>query len=179
MDHEKFDFVVVGSGIAGLLSAHKLAALGRVAVLTKKEAIESNTNYAQGGIAAVTSQIDSFQRHITDTLIAGAGLCDEKIVEMTVKDAPARIKELQEIGVRFSQKKGIVDLGLEAGHSERRILHAGDITGQEIERALLYSCRKNPRIDIFENEIGIDLILDSSGRCRGLYSLSRKHGNYE
>ncbi len=176
MDYVEFDFIVVGSGIAGLLSAHKLSALGRVAVLTKKEAVESNTNYAQGGIAAVTSQIDSFDQHISDTLIAGAGLCDEKIVAMTVKDAPVRIRELQEIGVRFSQKKGIVDLGLEAGHSERRILHAGDITGHEIERALLDECRTNPRIDIFENEIGIDLILDKNGRCRGLYSLSRKNG---
>ena len=175
MDYEEFDFIVVGSGIAGLLSAHKLSALGRTAVLTKKEAVESNTNYAQGGIAAVTSEFDSFQRHISDTLIAGAGLCDEKIVALTIQDAPERIKELQEIGVRFSQEKGTVDLGLEAGHSERRILHAGDITGHEIERALLHSCKKNPRINIFENEIGIDLILDKTGRCRGLSSLSRKN----
>lgn len=179
MTQSQFDFIVVGSGIAGLVSAHKLSSLGRVAVLTKKEAIESNTNYAQGGIAAVTSALDSFEEHISDTLIAGAGLCDEDVVRLTIKDAPARVRELQEIGVHFSQKKGTADLGLEAGHSQRRILHAGDITGREIERALYAACRQNPKIHIFENQIAVDLILDKQRRCRGLYALSRSSGKIQ
>jgi L-aspartate oxidase len=172
------DFLVVGSGIAGLLAAHKLSALGTVVVLTKKQAAESNTNYAQGGIAAVTSGSDSFDAHVADTLSAGAGLCDERIVQLAVEEAPARIRELQELGVRFSKAVGRdgPDLGLEAGHSQRRILHAGDITGREIERALVASCRSNPRIRFFEDHIGVNLILDAHKRARGLYAMDRAAG---
>ena len=124
------DFLVLGSGIAGLLTARKLARLGRVTLVTKKEAAESNTNYAQGGIAAVMSELDTFESHVRDTLIAGAGLCDEEVVRLTVASAPERVRELQAIGVRFSEREAVIDLGLEAGHSHRRILHAGDITGR-------------------------------------------------
>ena len=170
---QRADFLVLGSGIAGLLTARKLSALGTVIVVTKKEAAESNTNYAQGGIAAVTAATDSFEDHVRDTLQAGAGLCDERIVRLTVQEAPAAIRELMEIGVRFSANRDKVDLGLEAGHLQRRILHAGDITGREIERALLAACRKNPNIAIFENHIGVNLILDPQGRCRGAYAMDR------
>src|SRR3989338_7795372 len=111
------DFLVLGSGIAGLLTARKLARLGRVTLVTKKDAAESNTNYAQGGIAAVMSELDTFAAHGRDTLVAGAGLCDESIVRLTVAEAPRRVRELQAMGVRFSQRESIVDLGLEAGHS--------------------------------------------------------------
>lgn len=175
MDHHA-DFLVIGSGIAGLLSAHKLAGLGEVVLLTKKEAVESNTNYAQGGIAAVTDPRDSLAAHERDTLKAGAGLCDEAIVRLTVREGPERVRELRELGVRFSSGRDAVDLGLEAGHSQRRILHAGDITGREIERALLARCRSDPRVRIFENHIAVNLILDRRGRCRGAYALDRRTG---
>lgn len=172
----KSDFLILGSGIAGLLSAHKLSSLGSVCLVTKKEAVESNTNYAQGGIAAAVGAADSFESHIADTLKAGAFLCHEDIVRLTIQEGPERIKELQELGVRFSEKEAKVDLGLEAGHSQRRILHAGDITGREIERALLETCRKNPKIRFFENQIAVDLIKDEDGRCAGAYVMERKTG---
>src|SRR5258708_7877930 len=134
---QRSDFLVLGSGIAGLLSAQKLSELGTVSLVTKKEAAESNTNYAQGGIAAVWSPPDSFASHVRDTLRSGAGLCDEEIVRLTVEEGPDRIRELQSLGVRFSARKKTLELGLEAAHSQRRVLHAGDTTGREIERALV------------------------------------------
>jgi L-aspartate oxidase len=172
------DFLVLGSGIAGLVAARKLSSLGTVTLLTKKEAGEANTNYAQGGIAAVMSRADSFDAHVDDTLSAGAGLCDERIVRLTVEEAPARIRELQELGVRFSGAAGRdgPDLGLEAGHSQRRILHAGDITGREIERALLHACRQTRGIRIVENHIAVNLIQDRSRRVRGAYAMDRSSG---
>ncbi|MBI4327317.1 MAG: FAD-dependent oxidoreductase, partial [Chloroflexi bacterium] len=126
-----FDFLVLGSGIAGLSFALKVAAHGRVAIVTKKHRAESNTNYAQGGIAAVTSKEDSFQMHVRDTLEAGAGLCREKAVRAIIEEGPARIAELIELGMRFSEREiprsngaKELDLGREGGHSKRRILHA-------------------------------------------------------
>lgn len=172
----KSDFLILGSGISGLLAAHKLSELGDVAVVTKKEAFEANTNYAQGGIAAVMSSTDSFEEHVQDTLGAGAGLCDERIVRVTVEEGPDRIRDLQELGVRFSQNHAAVDLGLEAGHSQRRVLHSGDITGREVERALLERCRRNRRIRLFERHMAVNVILDSLGRARGAYVLERKTG---
>ncbi|MBI4677926.1 MAG: L-aspartate oxidase [Elusimicrobia bacterium] len=171
MNHE-CDFLVLGSGIAGLLSAHKLSELGRVVVSTKKEAVESNTNYAQGGIASVTAPADSFESHVADTLRAGVGLCDERVVRQVVREGPERIKELMALGVKFTHRKAAksgpgLDLGLEAGHSHRRILHAGDITGREVERALLLKCRENPRIRILEQHLAVDLI--GGPECRGAY----------
>src|SRR3982750_830634 len=139
-----FDFLVLGSGIAGLSFSLKVASRGRVAIITKKDRAESNTNYAQGGIAAVTSKEDSFELHVRDTLEAGAGLCKEAVVRTIVEEGPARIQELIELGMKFSEGEDPrnhgrheLDLGKEAGHSKRRILHAKHVTGSEIERALL------------------------------------------
>ena len=178
------DFIVLGSGIAGLLTAHRLAGLGTVSLITKKQAAESNTNYAQGGIAAVMDRLDSFEAHVQDTLKAGAGLCDERIVRLTVEDAPARIRELQELGVRFSQTEAKLELGLEGGHSRRRILHSGDLTGAEIERALLAACRQDSRVKIYENHMGVNLILRdpvgampaTQNRALGAYVLNPQGG---
>ncbi len=133
------DFLVLGRGVAGLSYALKVAPRGRVAIVTKKDRAESNTNYAQGGIAAVTSKEDSVELHVRDTLEAGAGLCNEKAVRTIVQEGPARIAELIEIGMQFSEREipeshgaRELDLGREGGHSKRRILHAKDITGREI-----------------------------------------------
>jgi L-aspartate oxidase len=134
------DFLVIGSGISGLSFALKAAELGRVTIITKKAKVDSATNLAQGGIAAVLSAEDSFDLHIQDTLRSGAGLCKEEIVRLVVENGPARVRELLELGVRFSAEAGNakgLDLGKEGGHSARRIAHAHDLTGREIERALL------------------------------------------
>ena len=162
---KQFDFLVLGSGIAGLTFALKVASHGRVAIITKKNRAESNTNYAQGGIAAVTSKEDSFELHVRDTLQAGAGLCKEEVVRTIVQEGPERIAELIELGMKFSEREGPgpngareLDLGREGGHSKRRILHAKDVTGREIERALLSAIAQRPNIEIFENHIAIDLI---------------------
>ncbi|MDE2511032.1 MAG: L-aspartate oxidase [Elusimicrobia bacterium] len=175
-DNRRSDFLVLGSGIAGLLTARKLARLGSVTLVTKKDTAESNTNYAQGGIAAVMSKLDSFESHVKDTLTAGAGLCDERIVRLTVTEAPARVRELQELGVRFSEREAVVDLGLEAGHSHRRILHAGDITGREIERALVAGVRRARGVRVVENHLAVDLLRDRRGACRGAYVMDRATG---
>jgi L-aspartate oxidase len=167
------DFLVIGSGIAGLCFAIKAADLGTVAVVTKKEEIESNTNYAQGGIATVWGETDKFEYHINDTLACGAGLCKEDVVRRVVTDAPERIAELIKWGVEFTRAKGggsnVYDLGREGGHSRRRILHAKDFTGQEIERALVEKASSNENIKIYENFVAIDLILRSKvvGREKG------------
>src|SRR5438094_9985616 len=138
MSDRVFDFLVLGSGVAGLSFALKVAPRGRVAIITKKDRAESNTNYAQGGIAAVTSKEDSVELHVRDTLEAGAGLCKESVVRTIVQEGPARIAELIELGMRFSEREvagpqGVreLDLGKEGGHSKRRILHAQDVTGRE------------------------------------------------
>src|SRR3984885_13727165 len=137
-----FDYVVLGSGIAGLTYALNVAEKGSVAIITKKNRAESNTNYAQGGIACVTSTEDTFDLHVRDTLEAGAGLCREGVGRGVVEEGPARIKELIELGMSFTERengtrKHELDLGKEGGHSKRRILHAKDVTGREIESALL------------------------------------------
>src|SRR3954469_943683 len=162
---KQFDYLVLGSGIAGLSFALKVAPRGRVAIITKKNKAESNTNYAQGGIAAVTSAEDSFELHVRDTLAAGAGLCNEKVVRTIVEEAPARIQDLIDFGMKFSESENRaedgsreLDLGREGGHSRRRILHAKDMTGHEIENALLNAISKQPNIEIFENHLAIDLI---------------------
>lgn len=187
---KQFDFLVLGSGIAGLSYALKVAPLGRVAIVTKKSRAESNTNYAQGGIAAVTSKEDSFEMHVRDTLEAGAGLCHEDVVRTIVEEGPARIAELIELGMKFSERedngKRELDLGREGGHSKRRILHAKDVTGREIERALLSAIAQNKNIEIFENHFAIDLITtrklrkdDGQNRCVGAYVLAIKTGKVE
>lgn len=153
-------FLVIGSGIAGLSFALRAARKGRVTIITKKEASESSTNYAQGGIATVWSDEDTFESHIEDTHRAGAGLCHADTVEFVVRDAPARIRELIEWGVEFTRQTGRreYDLHREGGHSRRRIFHAKDLTGREVERALLARARENPRIRIIENHSAINLI---------------------
>src|SRR5215471_17830104 len=183
---KQFDFLVIGSGIAGLSFALKVAPHGRVAIVTKKDRAESNTNYAQGGIAAVTSKEDSFELHVRDTLEAGAGLCKEKVVRTIIEEGPARIAELVELGMHFSEREiplshgaKELDLGKEGGHSKRRVLHAKDITGREIERALLAAVAEKPNIQIFENHLAIDLITSQKlgqpgeNRCLGVYVLDK------
>src|ERR1035437_8848536 len=159
---KEFDFLVLGSGIAGLSFALKVAPHGRVAIITKKSRAESNTNYAQGGIAAVTSKEDSIEMHVRDTLEAGAGLCREDVVRTIVTEGPARIAELIKLGMEFTEREHNgsreLDLGREGGHSKRRILHAKDVTGREIERALLEAVADQPNIQVFENHFSIDLI---------------------
>src|ERR1700761_5929879 len=158
----EFDYIVIGSGIAGLSLSLKAAEHGRGAVITKSAGAESNTAYAQGGIASVTSPEDSFELHVRDTLEAGAGLCDEAAVRSIVTDGPARIRDLIDFGVRFDERTDVdgheLDLGREGGHSKRRILHSADLTGREIERALLAQVARHPNIQLFENHIAIDLI---------------------
>jgi L-aspartate oxidase len=173
------DFLVLGSGIAGLSAARALAALGRVAVVTKDELMRSNSSYAQGGIAAVTDPADSFESHVRDTLEAGAGLCREDVVRDIVSDGPDCIRRLIEAGVRFSGGDDGPDLGLEGGHSKRRILHARDLTGREIQRALVEACSADPRIVLYERHSAVDLILErhpseappERNRCLGAYVL--------
>jgi len=154
----KSDFLIIGSGIAGLSLALKLAEIGNVIVITKKQKAESNTNYAQGGIASVLSKDDNFELHIKDTLLSGAGLCNVKAVEKIVREGPARINELIEIGTNFTYEAGMLKLGKEGGHTRNRIVHSMDLTGQEVERALLHSCSKNNNIRIFEYFFAIDLL---------------------
>ena len=151
---------MVGSGIAGLSFALRVAAHGKVCLLTKGDASEGSTRYAQGGIAAVMYDSDSFDKHIQDTLIAGDGICDREVVEMTIREAPDRIRELVQYGVDFDLdgKRGRFDLHREGGHSEFRILHHKDNTGEEIERALLEAARRHPNIEIREHQFAIDLI---------------------
>lgn len=185
---KQFDFLILGSGIAGLTFALKVAPRGRVAIVTKKDRAESNTNYAQGGIASVTSKEDSFESHVRDTLAAGAGLCNEKVVRTIVEEGPARIAELIELGMKFSEREipashgaHELDLGKEGGHSKRRILHAKDVTGREIERALLDAISRQPNIEIFENHLAIDLITSQKlgyvgeNRCLGAYVFDKKN----
>jgi L-aspartate oxidase len=155
-----FDVLVIGSGIAGLSFALKVARLGRsVAILTKKNQAESNTNYAQGGIAVVTGQTDDFGKHVNDTLIAGDGLCDEEVVREIVRDGPARVQELVDLGLKFSRdRSGGYDLGREGGHTERRVLHVKDMTGKAIEAALIKALSREPGIAMFEHMFAIDVI---------------------
>src|SRR6266571_8908789 len=189
---KQFDFVILGSGIAGLSFALKVAPRGRVAIVTKKGRAESNTNYAQGGIAAVTSKEDSFELHVRDTLEAGAGLCKEKVVRTIVQEGPARIEELMALGMQFSERAvprshgaRELDLGKEGGHSKRRILHAKDVTGREIERALLAAIAARPNIQIFEDHFAIDLVTSQKlgsadgNRCLGVYMLDKGSGEVE
>jgi len=173
------DYLVLGSGIAGLMSALHLAKYGRVLVVTKKGRAESNTNYAQGGIACVMDLEDSFAEHVKDTLDAGAGLCAENVVREIVSNGPERIVELERYGLHFTGDLGkngrIYDLGREGGHSQRRVLHAGDITGQAVEKVLLGQAQANPSISMMDHCMVIDLITtgwlaDRAGR-RGMSAL--------
>jgi len=176
------DFLIIGSGVAGLSFALKVAEFGDVVIVTKKGITDSNTNQAQGGIASVFSSLDSFDLHIRDTLAAGDGLCHRDVVEMVVKNGPERIRELIDIGARFNIRQqagkagGLpeLDLGREGGHSQKRIVHAQDMTGQEIERVLVNHVEGHPRIRVFENHIAIDLITYSARMRRGRITATRQ-----
>lgn len=173
------DFLVIGSGIAGLSFALQAADHGTVALVTKREITESATNYAQGGIASVFSEEDTFESHMEDTIVAGAGICHEDVVKMVVEEGPGVIRTLIEWGVNFTTRGNTYDLTREGGHSKRRILHADDLTGREIERALVTAVFEHPNIEVYENHTAIDLIVESKivkrqlerNRCFGAYVL--------
>lgn len=178
---------MIGSGIAGLFYALKAAESGTVAIITKKARAESNTNYAQGGIATVVSDEDSFEAHIKDTLDAGVGLCRREAVETMVREGPDRVRELVELGVGFSKSQERFDLGREGGHTKNRIVHAADHTGREIEGALLARVASHEHIAMYENHLAVDLItehhlvgIDKSRRgdihCWGAYVLDVEAG---
>ena len=166
---KNYDVIIVGSGIAGLSFAIKVAEAGqRVAIITKKDSAESNTNYAQGGIAAVTSPTADGELHVSDTLDAGDGLCDEDAVREILRDGPESIEELARRGVEFTQlDDGRVSLGKEGGHSKRRILHVKDVTGKAIEQALLHAVATSPNIDTLEHHFAVELITNAKLRRRG------------
>lgn len=181
------DFLVIGSGVAGLSFALRAAGSGTVTIITKRDASESSTNYAQGGIATVWSGEDSFESHIEDTHRAGAGLCQPDVVDLVVRDAPARIRELIDWGVRFTMRDGKAeyDLGREGGHSRRRIFHAQDLTGREVEQVLLARARENRRIRILEHHAAVNLITlkklasfgpDRADEALGAYVLDQATG---
>ena len=185
-----FDVIVIGSGIAGLSFALKVAEAGRsVAIVTKKNRADSNTNYAQGGIACVTSNTDDFNLHVEDTLDAGAGLCDRAVVEEVVREGPERIQELMDWGVSFSKREGDLSLGKEGGHSKRRILHVKDMTGRAIEQALLDAAAESPKIELYEHFFAIDIITRSkregaplssgADSVEGVYVLNTRSGDVE
>ena len=191
---KKTDFLVIGSGIAGLSYALKVAKLGKVTIITKKQIQKTNTALAQGGVAAVFGKIDSFDLHIKDTLSAGDGLCDKEVAKMIVKDGPERIKELVKQGANFNKEgNGEYDfsLGQEGGHSAKRIVYAHDLTGKEIEDTLVKNVEQNKNITILEDHIAVNLITFSSSIrsgliatqheniCCGAYVLNNKSGEIE
>jgi L-aspartate oxidase len=182
----KFDFLVIGSGIAGMSYALKVADKGRVALLAKTTLEEANTFYAQGGIASVTLPWDDFEKHVQDTLIAGDGLCDRQVVEKVVREAPKQIKELIRWGVNFDKdQKGEFDLHKEGGHSEFRILHHKDNTGQEIQESLINAVKYHPNITVYhhyfaieiltQHHLGIKVTKDTPNiECYGAYALDER-----
>jgi L-aspartate oxidase len=176
-DPHRSDVLVIGSGIAGLFYALRVAEHGSVAVVTKKRAADSATNWAQGGIAAVLAGDDSFEHHVQDTLTAGAGLCREDVVRHVVERGPAMIEALLKLGADFDpgEVERTLDLGREGGHTRRRIVHHRDATGREIERVLLARVRAHPRITLFEDHCGVDLL---TARKAGLSGPERALGAY-
>ncbi len=186
----EFDFIVIGSGIAGLSFALRAAEKGSVALVTKRRLVDSNTAWAQGGVACVVSEDDSFDLHIQDTLVAGAGLCNEEAVRAVVTEGPTRIAELVELGMRFDGKDGEdgereLDLGMEGGHSKRRILHFQDTTGFQIERTLVDRIGDHPNITVLENHMAVDFLTTGKlgyamqNACVGVYVLNETSGEVE
>jgi len=179
---DNWDFLVIGSGVAGLTFALKVAEFGSVAVITKEGVMDSNTSLAQGGIASVFGELDSFDLHIQDTLASGDGLCNREVVEMVVKNGPERIRDLIQLGVHFNLEDEEapagtplrLDLGREGGHSKKRIVHAEDMTGRELERVLVEHVKKHPNIVLFENHIAIDLITRSTRMQRGMVTTAHE-----
>ena len=164
---DRFDFLVIGSGLAGLTYALHAAQKGNVCVLTKGEVTDSNTNYAQGGIAAAVGEADSWEMHERDTLVAGAGLCDEKAVRFLVQNAPDAIQWLVSLGTRFDQENGELTLGREGGHSMNRIVHHADKTGWEVERAVVAAVRQNHNITVLPHTFVTHLLVEDN-RCVGV-----------
>lgn len=172
---QRYDFLIVGTGIAGLFYSLKIAEQNpnaKIAIVTKKSEQDTNTNKAQGGIAAALSSTDSFESHIADTLATGQGLSDKDIVTKIVENGPDVIKELMNYGVKFSTDGDTLAMGREGGHSHSRVIHAADFTGQEIERGLLQACRAIKNIDIYRDHIVLDLITNKSDNnisCNGAF----------
>lgn len=185
------DVLIIGSGVSGLSYALKVAKFATVTIVTKKAKADTATNLAQGGVAAVLSVEDSVEAHVRDTLVSGDGLCDEDIVRTVATEGPDRVRELVELGVDFHKNAdGTFDLGMEGGHSARRVAHSYDLTGREIERALLEQVAANPKITVLENHLAIDLLVESKAlgssvggkegeRCLGAYVLDRESGKVE
>ena len=189
------DILIVGSGVAGLSLALKASRFAKVTLVTKKNRIDSATNRAQGGVAAVLSGEDSVADHVHDTLVSGDGICHEDVVRMVVSEGPERIRELVDLGVRFQMQKNgsSFELGREGGHSARRVAHAAgvtgnaDLTGREIERALLARVAAHPDIEVLENHMAVDLLIasraglasPSEDRCLGAYVLNHQTGRVE
>src|SRR5437763_9755305 len=181
--------LVIGSGVAGLTFALKVADRVPVVLVTKKEHTESNTNYAQGGIAAVMSAEDAPELHAQDTLTAGAGLCHRDAVEQMVREGPERVHELIDWGARFSTEPDHPDrlaLGREGGHSRRRIIHARDLTGREVESTLVSAVQRHPRIAVYEHHAAVDLVVetppsppDAPPTARGATVLDTRTGRVE
>ncbi|MEA1912845.1 MAG: L-aspartate oxidase [candidate division WOR-3 bacterium] len=172
----KTDFLMIGSGISALNFALRVSNIGDVLILTKKERTDANTNYAQGGVASVLGKTDSYSSHIEDTLRTGAGICREKAVDIMVKEGPPLIDDLIGWGVEFSRDKNSnLELWKEGGHSHRRIVHAGDFTGREIEKALISSIKNHPNIRIFEHHLAFELIT-ANDSCYGAFALDVSTG---
>ena len=181
----RYDFLVIGTGIAGLFYALQLVEKDpkvKIAILTKKDESNTTTNRAQGGIAAVFDKDDSFDNHVNDTLKVGCGLCHRNVVEHVIENGPAAIEELMEYGVRFTKVDGQFDLGREGGHSAKRVVHASDLTGREIERALIKACRSyKENIDIFRDHMVLDLITytsDGQDCCGGAFVFCEKEREF-
>ena len=186
----EYDFIIVGSGAGGLSAALHAAEHGKVCIITKRSAAESNSSWAQGGIACVQSDQDSIEQHVSDTLIAGAGLCKEEAVRTIVTEGPQRIEEVINWGVHFDQREAKdghleFDLTREGGHTQRRVLHARDATGKELTEKLILAVRANPNIEVLENHFAIDIITTaklgfvSEDRVLGLYVLDEVSGEVE
>lgn len=171
----KTDVLIIGSGIAGLYAAINVARFAKVILVTKKDRTESNTNYAQGGIASVFSPTDSYENHVNDTLVAGAGLCSREVVEVLVKEGPGHITELMDLGVRFTKHEENLALAKEGGHSHNRIVHAKDLTGKEVERALIAYIGQLTNVTILENHLGIDLITEHNLKANKDTQLDNRH----
>lgn len=176
---QDFDVLIVGSGLAGLSAALHLAPTHRVAILTKRNMSDGSSGWAQGGIAAVMAEGDSFASHVDDTLVAGAGLSDPEATRFVVEHAPESIEWLRQLGVPFSQEDGHLHLTREGGHSARRIVHVTDATGAAVQRTMIEQVRKTPNITLFEHHTLVDLITGKKrglpvNRCLGLYALDER-----
>ncbi|MCG3179844.1 MAG: L-aspartate oxidase [Phycisphaerae bacterium] len=177
LNHHFTDCLIIGSGVAGLRAAVEASRFGQALVVTKDSPTESNTFYAQGGVAAVLSEGDTVESHLQDTLIGGAGLCDEPVVRVVVDEGPRRVRELIDWGAVFDSDHGHLVFTREGGHTHSRIVHAhGDATGKEIARSLLAAAGRNPAIELMDHTFVVDLITDERDRCRGVVAWRKDHG---